>query len=289
MVNQRESREVGSDVGVYLVYAMILVGMLILGLVMYELSLHKETPKTKVFSNLTPHIELPSKTKIGVEPFVEPIVWSFEDTYKAVRHLDKKYETAGANFHTESIRKGIWVRANSVDDYIRDILILTARISNNTISNQTKSIGYFLLARKQMLLSEKYFQQGLSYGMHGVFNKDYNCEDREIIKQANMVYNLSNINGWRAMANLDRALASYDNAREYIGVNTPDKEHRPAFYDNIFVDIGYFVNTNTQALHDYCDGTRLKKDVSTNSIAKGNLSHVQYLPVTPLNLSQPQL
>ncbi|MBI4448729.1 hypothetical protein HY641_01735 [Candidatus Woesearchaeota archaeon] len=253
------------DVGTMLLGAMVVVALVIGVIFMY--GFEQPTPKTRTFSNLSGEVSL-RISNITVEPFTPPEVWSFKDVYVAVRHLDKKYETSGADFHNENLRSGPMVHPNAADDYLRDVDKLEAWIGNNTFKNQSNAIGHFLEARRKMLISEKSFQQALSYGMHGVFNKELNCEDREIIKQATKLYNTSQINGWRAMAQLDKAMAADPIARDLIGVNTPTEERRPKFYDNIFVDIAYLANNNLVGLEEYCEGTKPEKSI--DPIVAGN-------------------
>ncbi len=251
----------------YLIAAVAVIAILIIGTVYYYSDYGPK--KSKDYSKLKGNVSL-AKSNITVEPFVEPAVWAFKDVYNAVRHLDKKYESVGADLHSESLRKGVWVNTNAADDYLADLEFLSRRIGNNTVASQSKSIANLLEGRQKMIISEKYFQQALSYGMHGVFTNNYNCEDREIILTASKLYNQSQMYGWRAMAALDRSLSYYEGAREYIGINTPTQKNRPAFYDNVFLDIANLVTTNYAALNDYCDGT-VRKQNNRGVIVKGTL------------------
>lgn len=255
----------------YIIASVVVIALVFFGALAYYANQKPQGPSPE-FTQKTGTVELPPKAEIKLEPWTEPQTWAFKDAYLAVRYLDLKYETAGADFHKENLRHGFYVRANAADDYMSDLDALTKKIGSNTVPEQNKSIQYFLSARKKMIASEKAFQQAMSYGLHGVFTKEMNCEDRDIIVTASKLYNTSNVNGWRAMADLDRALASYDNAREYIGVNTPTQKNRPAFYDNIFVDLGYLVNSNYERLNDYCDGYKVKDPNIRGRIAEGNLS-----------------
>ena len=255
------------DMSAVLIGAMALVVLVIVGLFIYSMIL--PTPHTRTFANLSGDVHLRA-TNITVDPFVKPDVWAFRDAYIAMRHLDKKYETAGADFHNENLRHGPMIHPNAVDDYLHDLDLLEAWIGNNTFKNQSKAIEHLLLGRRKMLLSERSFQQALSYGKHGTFNRDVNCEDRDIIKVATKLYNESQIQGWRAMAELDKALSSYPTSRDFIGVNTGFQEMRPKFYDNIFLDISYVAQNNLVAIEKYCEGTVADKEMP--QIAEGNLS-----------------
>lgn len=239
------------DYNKYLVWMMILIGIAIIVVGAIEIYKLSQTPE-----------KFPSDSELQ-DPnweFKQPRVWDFKNVFLALRAIDKKYAKYDADFHKESLRDKILVPPSVADKMINEINGLEASIGDNIVEdqNENKSIRFVLSARRDMLKSEKHFQEALQFGKSGVFTNQLNCEDRESIEAATKHYNLSNQYGWSAMRDLDRTMATLETAKELIGVN----ERRPLFYNNIFVDLGYLVNVNTEALEMYCDGTDIRANVT---------------------------
>jgi len=180
--------------------------------------------------------------------------YTFESGFNEIQKLDVKYST---NFKLEDLSKnGQRIPFENIDLYLNDLKDLRKDVYYSVKDYPTDDESALLLfidARTLMLLSEKDYLIGETYGAKGLTSdkSGFSCSEAGYIINAGYYYNLSYSAGLQAYLKLDDLLGNYRDVQSIWSLVGIGKE-KPNFMSSSLGDVKLETEKNMVALTKFC-------------------------------------
>ncbi|MBI2564487.1 hypothetical protein HYV79_00665 [Candidatus Woesearchaeota archaeon] len=207
--------------------------------------------------------------------------YDLEKTLKSVYNLDKKYNT---NWREENVPLKL-IQQEKILPYLTDLEKLYENAKNKSPSSEiilvagsnyqiniSERILDFLNARKEMLTAQKYYYESSEIGDKGIIDFEYrntepfitetvDCDNIEYLSNATQILNKTISAARNAMFLLDKAMISWVEGQEKIGVN----EYRAQFYTSRLGRINTQIELNEWSIKECLKKKFIKEKYKNNT------------------------
>ena len=174
---------------------------------------------------------------------------TFAEGFQQLEDLDKKFN---ASFKQEQLNTSM-VAVEKSDVLIKELEAFEKNLKKKAPSKDQEALLFFINIRKDMLLSQKYYQLGEKIGDIGLVKdeKGFSCSEIKYLLDAAHYFNLSFVHGYNAVSHLDDLLYQYRDVsqlQDLVGLN----QNKTAFYKSPLDHAKNVDRDNTLALEKNC-------------------------------------
>ena len=174
---------------------------------------------------------------------------TFAEGFQQLADLDKKFN---ASFKQEQLNQSM-VAEEKTDAFIKELEAFKKNLQKKLPSKDQEALLFFMDIRKDMLLSQKYYQLGEKIGDIGLVKDEsgFSCSEIKYLLDAAHYFNLSFVHGSSAVSHLDDVLYQYQDVnqlQDLVGLN----QNKTAFYKSPLDHAKNVARDNMQALEKNC-------------------------------------